>query len=174
MAAISLDSAPLRDPLRAFKYDGQYRWGAIFGRLILGWLDRNAPVALAYTHIVANPGYLNRRPYRHVESMLTAAATEDIHHRWPIYPKALIKSIDTPKSAGQSLLAKSRAAQEHAAAIRLADPPDAAPPLPGARVLIIDDIFTTGTQLDAVGRRFLESGATRVDGLVLARRPWGS
>jgi hypothetical protein len=55
--------------------------------------------------------------------MLSIAATEDIHRRWPIYPNALVKPEETPKS---------------------------------------------------VGRRLLDSGATRVDGLVLARRSWGS
>jgi predicted amidophosphoribosyltransferase len=51
---------------------------------------------------------------------------------------------------------------------------DAPPPLQDATILLVDDIFTTRYQLDAVGRRLLASGATRVDGLVLARRSWNS
>jgi predicted amidophosphoribosyltransferase len=66
------------------------------------------------------------------------------------------------------------AAQLHADTLMLADPPDAPPPLQDATILLVDDIFTTGSQLDAVGRRLLASGAARVDGLVLARRGWNS
>lgn len=174
VAAISVDSTPLAETIRRYKYDGDRGWGYIFGRLILGWLNRNAATARRYTHILANPSYLHRRPYRHIESMLSIAATEDIHRRWPIYPNALVKPEETPKSAGQGRKAKAVAAQQHADVLVLADPPDSPPPLSDAAVLLVDDIFTTGSQLDAVGRRLLDSGATRVDGLVLARRSWGS
>lgn len=174
VAAISVDSDPLREKVRQFKYDGKYGWGSIFGRLILGWLDRNAHSASSYTHILANPSYLDRKPYRHIELMLRSASIEDIYHRWPIFPYALIKPSETAKSAGKSLQAKIAAAGEHAAALRLAAGSDAPPPLNGAHVLIVDDIFTTGAQLDAVGRRLLNSGAARVDGLVLARRAWST
>jgi len=40
-------------------------------------------------------------------------------------------------------------------------------------VLLIDDICTTGTQLDAVAGCLLDQGrAARVEGVVLARAPW--
>jgi predicted amidophosphoribosyltransferase len=173
VAAISVDSSPLAEKLRAYKYDGVSGWGYIFGRLVLGWLDRNATAAAAYTHIVANPGYLGRTPYRHIELMLDVAGTEDVAGRWPIFPRALVKPIDTPASAGKGMQAKLEAANAHAQALQLAAGLDAGPPLHGARILLVDDIFTTGAQLHAVGQRFLSSGAHRVDGLVLARRPWG-
>jgi predicted amidophosphoribosyltransferase len=174
VAAISVDSTPLAETIRKYKYGGDSGWGYTFGRLVLGWLNRNAATARSYTHILANPSYLHRQPYRHIERMLSIAATEDVHRRWPIYPNALIKPEETPRSAGQSRRAKAIAAQQHADALILADPPDAPPPLNNATILLVDDIFTTGTQLDAVGRRLLDSGATRVDGLVLARRAWNS
>lgn len=173
VAAISIDSSPLREKLRLYKYEGRHGWGAIFGRLILGWLDRNATVAATYTHIVANPGFHDRRPYRHIELMLGVAATEDIHRRWPIFPGALVKPVDTPASAGSRLPEKIAAAEEHARVLQLAPAPLAGPPLPGARILLVDDIFTTGAQLHFVGKRLLDAGAARVDGLVLARRSWG-
>jgi hypothetical protein len=105
--------------------------------------------------------------------MLQVADTEDVAGRWPIFPRALVKPIETPPSAGRGLQAKLEAAEAHAQVLQLAAGPDAGPPLPGGRILLVDDIFTTGAQLHAVGRRFLSSGAARVDGLVLARRPWG-
>ncbi|MFC4065063.1 ComF family protein [Actinoplanes subglobosus] len=172
VAAISVDSTPLAETIRKYKYDGDGGWAYIFGRLVLGWLNRNAATACSYTHILANPSHEYRQPYRHIERMLSIAAIEDIHRRWPIYPNALIKPEETPRSAGQNRRAKAIAAQQHADAIMLADPPDTPPPLKNAKILLVDDIFTTGAQLDAVGRRLLDSGAARVDGLVLARRSW--
>jgi predicted amidophosphoribosyltransferase len=174
VAAISIDPPPLDHRIREFKYDGVRGWGLIFGRLILGWLDRNTATAAAYTHIVANPSYLGRRPYQHIELMLTAAATEDVLRRWPIFPRALIKPVETEPSAGRSLAAKLAAAKAHAAALQLAPPPDSGPSLAGAKILLVDDIFTTGAQLHAVGRRFLHAGAAHVDGLVIARHPWSN
>ncbi|GAB1646846.1 ComF family protein [Krasilnikovia sp. MM14-A1259] len=173
VAAISVDSSPLREKVRQYKYDGVIGWGAIFGRLVLGWLDRHATAAATFTHIVANPSHINRQPYRHIESMLQAAKTEDIHGRWPIYPVALVKPVETPPSAGKGWQAKLDAAFEHARVLQLSAAPDSGPALRGARILLVDDIFTTGAQLHAVGRRFLDSGAASVDGLVLARHPWG-
>jgi predicted amidophosphoribosyltransferase len=174
VAAISIDSTPLAETIRGYKYDGDGGWAYIFGRLILGWLNRNAAIARSYTHILANPSHQHRKPYRHIERILSVAVIEDLQRRWPIYPNALIKPEETPRSAGQNRRAKAIAAQQHADSLLLADPPDAPPPLTNATILLVDDIFTTGTQLDAVGRRLLASGATRVDGLVLARRGWSS
>jgi predicted amidophosphoribosyltransferase len=174
VAAISVDSTPLRETIRRYKYDGDGGWAYIFGRLILGWLNRNAVTARSYTHIFANPSHQGRKPYQHVERILSMAAIEDIHRRWPLYPNALVKPAETPRSAGQSRKAKMVSAQLHADTLILADPPDAPPPLQDGTILLVDDIFTTGSQLDAVGRRLLASGAIRVDGLVLARRGWNS
>ncbi|WUS53064.1 phosphoribosyltransferase family protein [Streptomyces mirabilis] len=39
-------------------------------------------------------------------------------------------------------------------------------------VLLFDDLFTTGQQMQAVACLLREAGATEVRGLVLARAPW--
>jgi len=166
VSAISVDSAPLDEKLRLFKYDGRWAWGGIFGRLVLGWLNQHAPQTSRYTHILANPSFTQRQPYQHIEMVLQYALTEDVHRRWPIYPAGLVKHVDTPKSAAGNYAAKQMAANAHAAAIQVTVP------LAGARVLLVDDLFTTGLQFDAVGRKLRTLGAIEVDGLVLARRPW--
>lgn len=43
--------------------------------------------------------------------------------------------------------------------------------LNGASVLVVDDVLTTGSTLDAVARALLQGGAGQVVGLVLARTP---
>jgi predicted amidophosphoribosyltransferase len=49
------------------------------------------------------------------------------------------------------------------------------PVVPVKSVQLIDDVCTTGSQLDAVVGCLLEQGeAARVEGVVLARAPWRS
>ncbi|MGW0779034.1 hypothetical protein ACWGI0_26010 [Streptomyces sp. NPDC054802] len=42
----------------------------------------------------------------------------------------------------------------------------------GSTILLVDDIFTSGSQLQHVALRLRASGAADVRGLVLARVPW--
>jgi predicted amidophosphoribosyltransferase len=44
----------------------------------------------------------------------------------------------------------------------------------GQRIIVIDDVFTTGNTLNAVARRLREAGAAAVAGITLARQPWGA
>ena len=170
VSAISVHTTPLDDVLRGFKYDGRFAWSWIFGRLVLGWLERHAWTARGYTLILANPSFTGRLPYPHIEMILDAAATEDIHRRWPIHPRGLVKPVDTPRSAGNGLAGKLAAAHQHAGALQVAA--GLIPLLANARILLVDDVFTTGAQLDAVGRQLRSWGAAHVDGLVVARAPW--
>lgn len=170
VSAISVHSSPLADTLQRFKYEGAVAWSWIFGRLVLGWLDRHAWTARGYSLILANPSWTGRQPYQHVEMILDAAATEDVHRRWPILPRGLVKPVETPRSAGGSLSAKLDAAAQHAFALRVAEP--VIMRLASARVLLVDDVFTTGAQFDAVGRLLRTWGVAHVDGLVIARAPW--
>ncbi|WP_284349850.1 phosphoribosyltransferase family protein [Streptomyces sp. A 4/2] len=44
----------------------------------------------------------------------------------------------------------------------------------GATILLVDDVLTSGSQLQHVARRLIASGAAEARGLVLARVPWGN
>lgn len=46
--------------------------------------------------------------------------------------------------------------------------------LRGARVLLLDDVCTTGATLEAAAQGLLEGGATAVWALTLARAPFGT
>ncbi len=92
-----------------------------------------------------------------------------LHRRDPaVDPVALPE--ETAQSAGQNFDVKRGAAAEHASALRLQHSERIA----GKRIILYDDICTTGLQLNAVARRLCEDwGAISVVGVVLARQPWG-
>ena len=52
--------------------------------------------------------------------------------------------------------------------------PGCEPQLTGARVLVVDDVFTTGSNLNALAALLLAAGAGQVDGLVVARAQYAA
>ena len=80
-----------------------------------------------------------------------------------------MKLRETPRSAGGSAAAKRAAAEELRQALRITDKSQIA----DRRVLIYDDVCTTGSQLNAVAGHLLDEGGARsVSAVVLARAPW--
>ncbi|MGX1311035.1 putative amidophosphoribosyltransferase [Streptomyces calvus] len=160
-------SGDLENAVRRLKYDGAWGWATIFGRLVVGWMERNPDRMDGVDLIVGNPTWTGRTPIRHIEEILKAAAVEDAAGRWP-FPASpvLVKPVDTDRSAGKNREAKRLAAAAHAKAIRIERR------VQDRTVLLFDDLFTTGQQMQAVARLLREAGAAEVRGLVLARAPW--
>ena len=103
--------------------------------------------------------------------VLQVSAWADLDDRWPFDlppDTAIFKTEETPRSAGQNFAGKREAAREHAQALQLRHPDR----IDGVRVVIYDDICTTGLQLNRVAQRLREWGAASVHGIVLARQPW--
>ncbi|MFC9261292.1 ComF family protein [Streptomyces hydrogenans] len=172
--AVALHAPPLKETIWEYKYGqkpGSIGWGTIFGRLIVGWLNAHADEVADINLILGNPTAPDRTPLQHIEAMMKAAHAEDGLSRWPIAdPESpvLIKRHETKKSAvsGVRWNEKMEAAREHAAALSLRQDVE------GKRILLVDDVFTTGSQFHTVGKFLTETGkAKEVRGLVLARVP---
>lgn len=173
--AIAYSSGPLRKTILSYKYNGRTGWSLIFGRLLVAWLDQYAP-AVSFDLIVANPTYVGDggAPFGHTESVIEAASKEGVLGEWPfdiMKPRAILKVNSTPKSAGLGATTKRMAAAELRSALRIPDVRS----VEGKRVLVYDDVCTTGSQLDAIAGFLMdEGGAVEVEGVVLARAPWRS
>jgi predicted amidophosphoribosyltransferase len=171
--AIAYLSGSLRTKILRYKYDGAYGWSLIFGRLLLGWLERHA-AASPPGLIVANPTYVaaGELGFAHTERVIEVAAREDIPGTWRLDtgdPRAIVKTRATAKSARNTAPAKRAAARELRSALRIPDPSRTA----GRHILIYDDVCTTGSQLDTVAACLLDDGRARhVQAVVLARAPW--
>lgn len=171
--AVALHTDHLRTSLAALKYNGKTGWALIFGRLIVGWLEQHADEVADISVIIANPSAPGRQPVQHTETIMKAARAEDPLARWPLsdpddpsHP-VLVKIRPTARSAGYGWQAKMTAAREHADALELRGD------VKGKRILLIDDVFTTGAQFHTVARYLKNNcGAEEVRGLVLARAPF--
>jgi predicted amidophosphoribosyltransferase len=170
--AIAYLSGALRERVHRYKYDGRTGWSLIFGRLLVGWLEAHAaddPPDL----IVANPAFPRPSGVGHIERIIQSAAIEDAEERWAFDVEnetpAIIKTGPTGKSAGRTAAAKRASADELRQLLQIPDPAVTR----GHKILVFDDVCTTGSQLDAVADCLLQEGdAARVCGLVLARAPW--
>lgn len=149
-------------------------WSKVFGRLIVGWLEEHRDQVADIDLIIGNPTAPDRVPLQHIETITASAYTEDTLGRWPIADPdspALIKKHETKKSAsgGVQWQDKLQAAQGHAEALKFRRSVES------ERILLIDDVFTTGATFHTVGKRLMTEGkATEVRGLVLARVPFGA
>jgi predicted amidophosphoribosyltransferase len=171
--AIGYQSGSLRRAINSYKYRGSRGLAAVFGRLLLAWLDQHMaadPPGL----IVVNPSFVGPggQEFAHTEAVLAAAAGADADSRWPFdiaRPAAIIKTQPTLKSADGQAWSKRVSGNELRDALHVPFPDRTA----GQSVLVYDDVCTTGTQLDAVAECLLDQGgAARVEGVVLARALW--
>lgn len=172
--AIAYLSGALRHRIHRYKYEGRIGWSLIFGRLLVGWLQAHA-TASAPDLIIANPTFLGSGgpDIGHTERIIESAAIEDVEERWPFDVEnenpAIIKTGPTEKSAGRTATAKRASAAGLRQLLEIPDPHVTA----GRKILVFDDVCTTGSQLDAVADCLLREGnASQVRGLVLARAPW--
>ncbi|MFD3884020.1 ComF family protein [Streptomyces microflavus] len=171
--AIALYSGYLETTLKRFKYDeGNKGWSIVFGRLIVGWLEAHQDEVTDIDLILGNPTAPGRSPLQHIEAIMAAARNEDTVSRWPLSDPGqpiLVKTRETPKSAGGRVnwQEKMTAAREHAEALDLRGSVE------GKRILLVDDVFTTGAQVHTVSKYLKTVGrASEVRGLVLARVSW--
>jgi predicted amidophosphoribosyltransferase len=157
-----------RDDLRTvnlrYKNDGKTGWARILARIVVGYLDEHVEFG-EVDLILPNPSHGADR--QHNERIINAARDEDPFWPFDHEPWALTKTAATPRSASNTLAEKLRVAKLHAEVIAVNRSA-----VEGKRILVYDDVFTTGAQLDQVGRLLKANGALSVDGLVLARAPW--
>jgi ComF family protein len=130
------------------------RWLARAGAPLVAECDLIVPVPLHWTR-------LWRRRFN--QSALMARALARLAGK-PWSPDALARRKPTPRQGGLSR-AQRRANVRGAFAV----PPGRRALIAGRRVLLIDDVLTTGATLDACARALLRAGAARVDALAVAR-----
>jgi len=153
---------PVSSAVVALKDGGERRYASLLAGLLMtasdGWLEADdvlvpapaSPAALrrrGFDHATDIARALGRRTGNHVESLLRASAGAD--------QRALGREARfANRSAAFSVVGPRRVGIECA--------------LPG-RVVLVDDVFTTGATLDAAARVLRQAGVSEVRALAVAR-----
>ena len=169
IAAVAMYTEPLNSLIVGLKTNPRLSRGRIMGRLVLGWLQRNVrPEDVGL--LVANPTYSATGEPGHTEMVLAHASREDLLGEYPFAtPPALVKAGPTAKSKSRGYQEKVRAAKALEQMLAL---PQGDASVAGKRIIVYDDVLTSGSQLDAAAHFLKAHGAASVTGLVLARAPW--
>lgn len=152
----------LKKSLLHLKYRGRSRLAAALGRMAFEKCVASGPLD-AGAAVVPVPLHWRRRRargYNQAELVAKAVAREA---QRPL-SRVLKKVRHRPPQAGLSAGGRRRNA---AGAYRVRLPQD----LTGKRLLLVDDVFTTGATAEACARALLQAGAEAVDVLTVARVP---
>jgi ComF family protein len=159
-AAVRYDEVA-RTLVHAFKYGDRLdlgptmgRWMATAGQMLLSGADALVPVPLHWRRQWAR---------RFNQSALLAEVIAKAS-TVPVTYRALKRVKATPQQVG---LSQSARAQNVQGAFRV--PPDGKAEVAGRRLILIDDVLTSGATMDACARALLRAGAAQVDALVFAR-----
>jgi len=159
-AVLVYDDASRRLVL-GFKHADRLEGAPAFGR----WLARaGAELTAAADLIVPVPLHrwrLFRRRYN--QAGLLALALGRVAER-PVVPDLLVRRRATPTQGGLG-----RRGRQRNVAGAFALRPGREPQVRGRRVLLVDDVHTTGATLNACARALRRAGAASVDALTLAR-----
>jgi predicted amidophosphoribosyltransferase len=177
--AVAIRSGVLEDAVKRFKYEGRRGWAAIFGRILVGFLDSEGRLFDDIDLIVASPAYTGsdaHRPWDYAREILVAASREQRPPSdWPfdlVTPPAIIKTAETEPMARIKTYKERRAHAETAIRCALLVPDPGR--IRDKAVLVVDDTFTDGLTLREVARALqLPGGARVVRGVSLARQPYG-
>lgn len=177
--AVAIRSGVLEDSIKRFKYEDKHGWAAIFGRILVGFLDAEGPVFSDTDLIVASPAYTGpgaHRSWDYAREILIAASREQRPPSdWPFdlsAQPAIIKTVETEPMARIKTYRERRTHAEAAirSALLVTDPAR----VQSKVVLVVDDTFTDGLTLREVARALrLQGGASEVHGVTLARQPYG-
>jgi ComF family protein len=153
--------AVLHDAVHAFKYGGNLTQGERLGRLMA---DHDYPSFRIEDHelIVPVPLHPRRLRQRGFNQSVLLAREISRQRGIPLDFLALRRIVDTEPQAG---LKKDERRSNMRSAFSVPDPGR----IRGRRILLVDDVHTTGSTLGECARTLLKGGAESVGALTLAR-----
>ncbi len=157
--AAAVYTSPLRDVLHEFKYRGNTRLAQPLGDYMARRVRKEVLQVDALVPVPLHRTRLQQRGYN--QAALLARTLGGILHV-PVRPEWLSRVRATPPQVTLSL-------RERLENMRGAFQCETASAVRGKSVLVIDDVMTTGSTLEACAAALKEAGAARVWGYTLAR-----
>jgi predicted amidophosphoribosyltransferase len=146
-------SGPARDVVRAWKERGLRRFAALAADLVVAAIER--PAADAITYIPPDMDRSVRRGHHPAQRL-----ARELAKRWEVEALPLLERTRfVPRQAELSLLERRRN-------VRGAFRPLSSVP---RKVVLVDDVYTTGATVGAAATSLRAGGATRIDVVTFAR-----
>ena len=151
-----------RDLILAFKHGDRTELAATFGQ----WMARSGANLLEDSDVVVPVPLHWRRLFlrRYNQSALLAQAITSVGHKVPVFPAVLERRRNDPSQSGKSASARRANVRSGFGVSRRGR--DC---IQRKRVLIVDDVFTTGATVEACARVLQAAGASEVSVLTLSR-----
>jgi predicted amidophosphoribosyltransferase len=166
--AIAMKTGILDYAVKAYKYDGKWGWGWIFGRVVVGYLNHYPEIFREFDMIIPSPAFAGEGGRDHTGEVLRRAQVEDAS--WPFRFDIMSRTHQTDRLAGVSrFVDRARLAETQIRQALRVDKPRA---VAGKSILVYDDVFTDGLTLREVAYKLKAEGASLVAGLALARQPF--
>jgi ComF family protein len=150
---------PLSHLVQALKYEGALAHARVLGRLLADEVARAHPGQAAV--LVPVPLHHRRLQQRGFNQSHEIARIVARRLRWPLAARALRRTRDTASQVGLS-----RAQREQNLQGAFAVEPAV---IEGRRVVLLDDVLTTGSTAHAAASALQAAGAARVDLVAVAR-----
>jgi ComF family protein len=155
--AVAFFEGNLRTAIHAFKYQHRTELAEPLGELMSEFLAVHPLPTDAIIAVPLHPGRERERGYN--QALLLARIVSE-HQRRPLWEKALVRTRATPSQVELDAVARRENVKDAFAATDQ---------VAGVRVLLVDDVCTTGATMEACGMALLARGASSVWGLALAR-----
>jgi ComF family protein len=150
-----------RTLVQAFKYGDRLDLAPVMGR----WMARAGQELFDSAHaLVPVPLHWRRQWARRFNQSALLAEVVGKENRLPVAYTALRRMKATPQQVG---LSQSQRAANVQGAFRVPD--EGKPEVTGRRLILVDDVLTSGATADTCARALLRAGAANVDVLVFAR-----
>ena len=151
---------PVRESLHRYKFGGVTAYARTYAEFIAKCIDENEISCDIITWVPLSRRRLRKRGYDQVR--LLAEELSQILHK-PA-EKLLVKRVDTKPQSGTGSAEKRRA---NAAGVYACPQPDR---IEGKRILLVDDIVTTGATLCECAKMLHTAGAAEICGVAVASR----
>lgn len=163
IAAFGQFGGALATALRRFKYENRPDLSAPLGQLLRRTAREAGFCADAVLPVPLHARRLSERGYNQAALLARPVAKE---LSAPLHTRALVRLRATDQQAGQGRQDRLNNVQK---AFALQRPIQAGQALQNLRLLLVDDVFTTGATLEACVDALRSAGATSISALVLAR-----
>ncbi len=150
--------SPLQDAICLFKYRGKLALASALAQLMIDRLP-SIPAVDVLMPVPLHPTRLREREFN--QSLLLADRVGASLNR-PVSYANLIRSVPSPP---QTMLSRRGRLKNLRGAFRLQEPDS----IQGKRILLIDDVYTTGTTVNECAKTLRKAGSSDVFVLTLAR-----